>query len=265
MSTAAITSLACRSLAISDMPPLLRLLAFMIDKVAAWAVLGLVIAIFGLDAFNDGLANPTSSFAASFDASLDSTEFRPLVQLGTTTCGEALPDTVKAIGALVPDAKISAVTSCMDRIYGVATGGRIDFTVTQGDGTQERVALDLSMNGLLFRHIDAFALLCMLGLSSLGLAVFHTTPGKALCGIKVSGKAWAMPLREVIRLSPFLVAFLGSELRISLTEIRIESGLGLIAIVISAALFIGLWVYPVAKDHPQMPWDRIARTSTHRR
>ena len=249
----------------APIPPVLRILAFMIDKMAAWAMLGLFIAVSGLDTANDSLTDPTSSFAASFDAALDSTEFRPLIQLGITTCGKAMTDTVKAIGALVPDAKISAVTSCMDRIYGVATGGRIDFTVTQGDGTQERVALDLTMNGLLFHHIDAFALLCMLGLSSLGLAMFHTTPGKALCGIKVSGKAWAMPLREVIRLSPFLVAFLGSELHINLTEIRIESGLGLIAIVISAALFIGLWVYPVAKDHPQMPWDRIARTSTHRR
>ncbi|MCW1918401.1 hypothetical protein NX862_06535 [Rhodobacter sp. KR11] len=250
----------------APVPPIQRVLAFMIDKMAAWALLGLIIAVTGLDTTNDSLTDPTSAFAASFDATLDSTEFRPMIRLGTTTCGAAVPDTVKAIGALVPEAKISAVTSCMDRISGVATGGRIDFTMTHGDGTQEPGALDISVNGLVFRHIDAFALLCLLGLSSLCLAVFHTTPGKALCGIKVSGKAWAMPLREVIRLSPFLVSVLwGSKLRLSLTEVGIETSWGLIAIAISAALVVGLWVVPVAKDHPLMPWDRIAGTSTVRR
>ncbi|NBZ88437.1 hypothetical protein [Stagnihabitans tardus] len=233
--------------------PLRRLLAYMIDKVFAWLLLGLIVAVTGLDTQDELMASPHKEFEINFSFSIQTSQFRPMLSLGTKTCGAPVPETRALLGQAL-DGTVTKANICISRIFGVPIGGFADLSLTKADGSSESGTVSLgTVEGPLV-YADHLALVVMLAASWIGLVAKRRTPGKWLTGLKVTGRPLALVAREMIRMSPVLGLLLLSILPFGggLPSLLIYG----VALGIPAGLAIWLWLMPILRDEPYVPWDR---------
>ena len=241
--------------------PLRRLLAYWIDKVCAWVLLGLLMAVSGLDSIDTVVSMPSKDLSVGFAIGMISTEFRPFITLGTSTCGTPSPELQAALSQMV-EGKVTEAQACLSRIFGVFVAGRTDVSVTAPDGAIRTAVIPLNPKGL-FSLVDLYAAFILLVFGWLGLATTRRTPGKWLMGLKVTGSPQAKLAREAIRLSPILAMLaLGSGASLLATEVPalaagwMQWGLLGIALLVPIGLWLWLWLKPLMAEVPYIPWDR---------
>lgn len=228
--------------------PLRRLVAFLIDQMAAWALPGLLTS--ALHAPPDRGVQPESDHVSG-TVSLPWTgpQFRPLLGLWRQTCYPWHDEgfLVSAFVALPEgtSGKVTDTQDCDRFLDGVFIGAFQVITVALTDGrplVMATPALPMPRPAP-----DLLAALCLVISSWFCLVIFGSTPGKALVRLRVSGGLLPKALHETIRTSPVLCALLLGE--VASPGLAISAGL---------ALMMGL---SFLARRAVMPWDRIAGTS----
>lgn len=231
------------------MPPRLfwrRLGAFLVDHTLAM----LVITALALPWVGEGMRLP-----------------QPPLALRTYECRdlERAPDwLVPVIGQ-----QVSVLRLCRNRLWGLPNGQEIAaiWHTETSDGQrisrQLRVQVDGSLNpaGILSALPDLLVLL-LLAAASAGLTLAgRRSPGKALMGLRIAGKPGRAPLREGLRLAPWLAFHLiwaAMEAGL-LPHVLLFSFDGIVAGVVGTlAMFFGWYLLPLLRWRGAMPWDRLS-------
>ena len=212
-------------------------------------LLGVIIAVLGLDANDELIEQPQKALSVGVSAKLDSTSYRPLLTLGTTTCGAPV-ERMHQVAKQILQAEVGTPSICASRIFGVFVGGALDVTATQADGTSRSGQLLVNATEGPLAHVVLLAALPMVTASWLCPAAFRRTPGKWLLDLKVSGRPMAKLARGAIRLSPVLT-MMGLSLLMD-PPIPAPEGvqllLSFLPSIAGIGLVIWLWVKPLAAD-----------------
>lgn len=248
-----------------------RLLAFLIDQIAAWALVGLVSAL--IAAPPGHLDQPDSDkVSVALNLSWSGAEFRPAMQLVRLTCYPWENTRFPALASVIlPNGvagTVAAHQACDTFLFGVFIGTSDVTTLTLEPGGTTVIASPPFRQTSPFGSVDLLVALGFLCMSWACLTLFGSTPGKLICGLRVQGSAQAKLLREVIRLSPVLLALLATAT--FSVDVMAPLTVHLGSITLAGTLFgitakLAFWVYPVMRGQALMPWDRIAGTSTIRR
>lgn len=238
-------------------PPVLRILAFMIDKTLIWASFGLVIALLGQSPVLTETATETS-WKLRLDTTWVSSQFRPLITRTHETCLPGGPEDLAGLQRFYPEAEVTSALYCPQELYGVFVGSDVRLVLQPPTGPTIADTGQMIPDSLPWSQIDLLVALGFVLASWACLLVFGTTPGKALFGLRVTGSPLAKLGRETIRLSPVLLTLiLPGDLALGFLSIGWTGGaLAIGGFLLGMAAKLALWVYPVAKDHPLMPWDR---------
>lgn len=198
---------------------------------------------------------------------------KPMLSVRTVECRDLdrAPDWL----APILGTQVSVLKLCRTHLWGLPNGDEIVAIwhhQQQGalrTGRHLRVMVDADLNpvGLLATLPDLLVLL-VLACGSAGLTLAgRRTPGKALMGLWIVGPRARAPLREGLRLAPFLAFYLlwlGMEAGL-LPHVLLWSFDAIVAGVAGGLAVFFLWyLLPLLRWRGAMPWDRLTGFRVHR-